>query len=107
MIADRRTRMAILISLLYELLAFLLANWLLSTFNIHYPGFRGALAIVISFLVLLPSSSVALILMLLPSWADPAFVPLVIAMAVINVVVLTYLLRRHWLTSTADSSATG
>jgi len=106
MIADRRTRLAILISVLYELVAFLLVNWLFSTFNIHSPGFGGAMTVATSFLLLVPGSFVALILLwAIPSWADWTFVPLVIAMAVINVVVLTYLLRKYWLTSTADSSA--
>jgi len=92
--------LAILISLLYELLAFMSANWLMGTVNVHSPGASGAAAIALTFLLLAPSSMVAVFLpTVVVGWT------LGISMALINVLALTYLIRTYVLTPRKDPSA--
>jgi len=96
--------LALLISVLYELLAFLSANWLVGTVNVHSPGASGAAAIALTFLLLAPSSMVAVLLLwVMPTVGDGW--TLGIGMALVNVLALTYLIRTYVLTPGKDSPA--
>jgi hypothetical protein len=88
-----RFRLALLGSVLYELVASLLAVALLGKFvSIHDPDAAGGLAVAISTLLLAPSS---LIVVFLLFTSFDAIEPVLAIGAIINIAILTFISYRY------------